>query len=293
MEKHKLKRFAVVGGDLRQISLANHLAQSGFSVTALGFDDSSPFSPLVTVAQHPHCLSSMDVVIFPLPVTSEPNIVNAPFFQEPLPLDQCLRRIPHKAAVFGGKISPQEAAVAQGLGLAMEDYLHREEMAVLNAVPTAEGAIELAMNELPVTLWRSRCLITGFGRVGKVLAPMLLALGAQVTVAARKEADLAWAKVIGCQTARLKNLAQAAKGQDVIYNTVPSLLFNEETLKHLEPSCLLIDLASKPGGVDMEAAKNLGIRTIWALSIPGKVAPITAADIIKDTILNMLEERSK
>ena len=73
----------------------------------------------------------------------------------------------------------------------------------------------------------------------------------------------------------------------------PSLLFNEETLKYLEPSCLLIDLASKPGGVDMEAAKNLGIRTIWALSIPGKVAPITAADIIKDTILNMLEERSK
>lgn len=293
MDKHKQKRFAVVGGDLRQISLANHLASSGFSVTALGFDESSPFSSQVTVACHPHCLSSMDVVIFPLPVTSAPNIVNTPFAQEPLLLDQCLRRIPHKATVFGGKVSPEDAAAAQGLGLSFADYLNREEMAVFNAVPTAEGALELTMSELPVTIWRSRCLITGFGRIGKVLAPMLISLGAKVTVAARKDADLAWARVVGCQTVRMEDLAGAVENQDVIYNTVPSLLFDESVLKRLDKSCLLIDLASKPGGVDMEMAQELGVRTIWVLSLPGKVAPITAADIIKDTILNMLEERSK
>ena len=51
-----------------------------------------------------------------------------------------------------------------------------------------------------------------------------------------------------------------------------------------------MDLASKPGGVDMEAASRLGVRVIWALSLPGKVAPVTAGKIIRDTIYHILNE---
>ena len=52
----------------------------------------------------------------------------------------------------------------------------------------------------------------------------------------------------------------------------------------------MIDLASKPGGIDFDAARELGVNTIWALSLPGKVAPISAGQIICDTIHNILTE---
>ena len=61
-------------------------------------------------------------------------------------------------------------------------------------------------------------------------------------------------------------------------------------LEQLQPECLIIDLASRPGGVDFEAAGELGLKTIWALSLPGKVAPITAGGIIRDTVLHMMAD---
>ena len=45
-----------------------------------------------------------------------------------------------------------------------------------------------------------------------------------------------------------------------------------------------------PTGVDFAAAQQSGLNVIWALSLPGKVAPRTAGNIIKDTILNMIHE---
>ena len=136
-------------------------------------------------------------------------------------------------------------------------------MAVLNAVPTAEGAVNLAMNERASTLWESRCLVTGFGRCAKALALLLKGFGARVTVAARKQGDLAFARTLG---------------------------LHRPLLEQLQPECLIIDLASRPGGVDFEAAGELGLKTIWALSLPGKVAPITAGGIIRDTVLHMMAD---
>ncbi len=56
-------------------------------------------------------------------------------------------------------------------------------------------------------------------------------------------------------------------------------------MQYVKKECLLIDLASKPGGIDQEEAKKQDLKSIWALALPGKVAPVTTAKFIKDTIL--------
>jgi len=143
---------------------------------------------------------------------------------------------------------------------------------------------------MPITLHSSRCLITGYGRIGKVLARMLKGMGAYVCVEARKYADLAMIDSIGCEAVSLGELPLCVGSFDAIFNTVPAMLFDRDLLGRIDRKTLIIDLASKPGGVDFEAAKEMGIRVIWALSLPGKIAPVTSGAIIKDTIMNIMNE---
>jgi dipicolinate synthase subunit A len=181
-------------------------------------------------------------------------------------------------------------ALAKTRGLTICDYFAREELAIANAVPTAEGAIQLAMEHLPITIHGARVLVVGFGRVGRTTAQRFAALGAKVSVAARKYEQLAWAKAMGCGTEHLPHLSGWLCGYDLVVNTVPAQVLGRKELEDLKPDCLIIDLASKPGGVDLTAAGELGLTVIWALSLPGKVAPTTAGAAIKSTIYNMLRE---
>lgn len=284
-----IETFAVIGGDLRSAYLAGLLAADGYKVITSGFD-STDLPPCVTGCTNPaQAVTLADCVVLPLPVTTDGSTVNAPFSRMRIPLDQVLNGVTPGQILVGGQISDVVRKEAECRGLVISDYLRREELAVMNAVPTAEGAIQLAMEELPVTIQGARCLVTGFGRVAKTLARLLIALGAQVTVAARKCADLAWARSEGCSAIEISQLSKAGE-YDVIFNTVPVLLFDKAILKDMEKSTLLIDLASRPGGVDFNAAAELQIKTIWALSLPGRVAPKTAGKIIKETILNMIKE---
>ena len=159
-------------------------------------------------------------------------------------------------------------------------------------VPTAEGAVQIALEEMGVTLHGARALVLGYGRVGKLTAHRLAALGAQVTVAARACDALAWAAAYGHRAMRLADLDGALGEYDLVVNTVPARVLPRPLLAQLRENCLVIDLASKPGGVDFQGAAELGVRCVWALSLPGKVAPITAGAALRDTIYNMLGEIS-
>ena len=150
--------------------------------------------------------------------------------------------------------------------------------------------MQIAMEELPVTLHGARVLVLGFGRLGKLAAHRFAALGAKVTVAARKWADLAWAEAYGYAAEHIERLDGFLCGYDLVVNTVPVKVLTAGRLADLRPGCLVIDLASKPGGVDLDAAAQLGVRVIWALSLPGKVAPVTSGKIIRDTIYHILNE---
>ncbi len=286
--KHELNVW-VIGGDLRQAKLAELLQNDGHTVHTYGLER----APEAAWEGEP-CLTGVelaDCVVLPLPVTGDGAMLNAPLSKAVRPLTQVLDALRPGQIVCAGRVDGQTLAMARERGLILHDYFAREELAVANAVPTVEGAIQIALEELPITLHAARVLVIGYGRLGKLLAHRMNALGAKVSVAARKWADLAWAEAYGYGVEQTDRLEGWLCSYDLIVNTVPARVLGEERLAELESGCLVIDLASKPGGVDMEAARQLGVKVIWALSLPGKVAPVTAGKAILNTIYNILREQ--
>ncbi|MBQ7793146.1 MAG: dipicolinate synthase subunit DpsA [Clostridia bacterium] len=283
------KTISVIGGDLRALTLAGLLAEDGYSVRIFGFDKDIDTAGL-TKAKNMHDALMAEVIILPIPASSDNVTINAPYAKEQLLLDDFLAMIGATKLVLAGHIPPAVAVRFDREGIAYIDYYNREELMVKNAVPTAEGAIGIALSEMPVTLSGAEALVIGYGRIGKILTKLLTALGAKVTVSARRWGDLAWIEGSGARAVNTAKIADGIELYDVIFNTVPSLVLGENELAAMNKNTLIIDLASVPGGVDLETAKSLKRRVIWALSLPGKTAPISAGRIIKDTVKNILSE---
>lgn len=279
-------KFAVVGGDERSLKLSNLLQNDGHKVEIYGFNKILDVDNNLSLIQ---VTSDANIIIGPLPLTNDGETLNAPFSSKDIQLKELFESITSEQIFIGGKID-KDIYITKGVDVKIIDYFIREEMQVLNAVPTAEGAIQLAMENLPITICSSNTLVLGFGRIGKVLAKMLYGIGANTYVAVRKYSDIAWLKSYGYKPIPFKELDMYLPTMDVIFNTVPSEILSKQRLEKLNKECLTIDLASKPGGVDFKAAEELGARVIWALALPGKVAPITAAQVIKETVYNIIEE---
>ena len=160
----------------------------------------------------------------------------------------------------------------------------------MNAVSTIEGSLEIAMHETDTTIFGSNVLVIGFGRLGKVAANRFAAMGGNVTVTARKKSDLAWINVGGYKAINTKDIHKYIGSYNIIINTVPHLVLGEKELARADKSVVIIDLASQPGGTDFEYAAKKGIKAIAALSLPGKVAPKSAAMVIFDTISGIIDE---
>jgi dipicolinate synthase subunit A len=284
------RKYTVVGGDLRNVKLAEAISADGSQVNIFGFGKAGFETVLVENKDLQDAIDDSEIVIGPLPCSNDNETLNAPFHPEKILMSEVFRTMKKNQLFIAGRISDKVAHLAKACNVYAIDILEREEMAVLNAIPTAEGAIQIAMEELPITLNGNKALVLGYGRIGKILSKMLLGLGAEVYVEARKYSDIAWIKANGLRPIYINELSQYLDRMDVIFNTIPSKILEADMLERLGPNCLVIDLASKPGGVDFDRAKNLGIKVIWALSLPGKVAPVTAANFIKQTIYNIIEE---
>ena len=146
------------------------------------------------------------------------------------------------------------------------------------------------MQEIPGIVAHSKMLIMGYGRIGKLLAHKLNGLGAQIWISARKPEDLAWIEAFGYSAVTYNEIDDCLHEFDVIFNTVPSLLLDEQRLQKIRKECVIIDLSSNPGGVDFVSAKNLGRNVIWALSLPGKYAPFTAGKMLARTLKIIMDE---
>ena len=273
-----IKRILIIGGDTRFDYLLSSLSDDGFLVSR--FDGSQPLKT---------ALKQCDAVVLGLPASVDDKTVNANVSDEPILIKDLFRLMGGNCLLLAGKMSDAIKAVADVFSVKWIDYFNRGEFELLNAVPTCEGAIQIAMEELPVTLHGSNAVITGYGRIGKLLARDLQMLGANVTVCARSAAARATAKTEGIHAVDFSMLPVVAETATVIFNTVPTLVIGRETLCAAK-NALIIDLASKPGGVDIASAKDVGTKVIWALGLPGKVAPVTAGNIIKETIYNIFSE---
>ena len=281
------KTVSIIGGDLRQLTVARLLKNAGFSVKLYGWCEemSSDFE----LCESKDLAVKSDILIFPMPMCVGNNI-NAPFSEKELELDDVLNNIPSKTVVLGGKIPKNVVESLEKQKITYSDYLNREELAVKNALATAEGALEIAMRETPITIHNSKCVVTGYGRIAKILSKMLRNLGAKTTVAARRVEVRAEAEIDGFNAVDISKLKDECMTADIIFNTVPALLFDEDVLSAIDKKSILIDLASKPGGVDFDKAKKTNVNVIWALSLPGKVAPVTSGKIIFETVMNILNE---
>ncbi len=283
-------KFALVGGDMRQARLAAMLARDGHQVFVSFMEKAGDIEGAEAVGLE-KALAEADCVILPLPALDGTGMINTPLSAGRIAPGELLGLLREDVPVFGGRLSEAFLKAAEECRIHAEDYFLREELMVANAAATAEGAVQIAMEETPAMLCGSRVLVLGYGRIGKLLSHKLKAMGASVTVSARKPADLAWIKANGCAAAETDKIEPLLAKQDVVFNTVPAPVMDRRRLSLLKKGCLCIDLASRPGGTDFEAAAELGVKVIWALSLPGEVAPVSSGAAIRDTVYNLLAER--
>ncbi len=282
-------KIAVLGGDDRSIKLGSLLQEDGHDINLFGFDKLE--NNLLKISENLDlAIRGTEIIIGPLPCSRDNLFLETPLYSEKIKMEEIFKNMVPNQIFIAGKISKEVSNIANSYNIINIDYLKREEMAVLNSIPTAEGAIQVAMENTEITLHGSNVMILGFGRIGKVLAKMLQGLGANVYVEARSYADLAWISSYGYMTVHLNDIKDYLHEMDVVFNTIPFMILNEEMLLKLKKECLVVDLASNPGGVDFEKSKELGVKTVWALALPGKVAPMTAAEIMKNTIYNIIGE---
>ena len=282
----RAKNIWVAGGDPRQAALAALLADDGHSVHSYALERGAGM----------RCEKSLegadlaDCVVLPLPAAGPDGKLNAPLSAQEHELTEVLDALRPGQLVCAGMVGDELRKLAEERELELRDYFAREELAVMNAIPTAEGAIQIAMEELPITLHDARVLVVGFGRLGRALGPRLRALGAKVWVSARRYEQRAAAEGLGLGSEGMDHLSDWLCSYDLVFNTVPAPVLGVEELAALKEGALVIDLASRPGGVNLDAAAALGVRVIWALSLPGKVAPVTSGRYIKDTVYHIMEE---
>ena len=285
--------FSIIGGDLRTIKLAKMLANEGNKIYTYGLEKAEELkdnSNIIFTEKISKAIpKDVEVVIGPIPFTSNGVNINAPFGEKEISIREMIHYLEGKILI-AGSISPEIYDMSNDDYIEIIDIMKREELAVLNTISTAEGAIEIAISNTNKIVHGSEVLILGFGRIGKVLARKMAGLSAKVTCAARKDEDLAWIRAYGHKETNINALGENLSQYDIILNTVPHLVLNKERLQYVKKDALLIDLASNPGGIDKKEAKELNLKLVWALALPGKVAPVTTAEFIKDTIYNILKE---
>lgn len=281
---------AVLGGDTRELILAGRLADAGARVKVVGLpvDEGRGFDVCPDI---PAALEGVQAVILPVPGINDRGELYSAFSGRPLTLsgDQ-LSVLPVGAPVLVGVARKALAEMVSGCGLRLVEVMKLDEVAILNSIPSAEGAIQMAMENSDITIHGSRSLVLGLGRTGMTLARILAALGSRTTVVARKAAVRARAFEMGLDAVDFSSFENEAAGADFLFNTVPAMVLDRRVLARLSPAALIIDLASSPGGTDFKEAERLGIKAILAPGLPGKVAPRTAGEILAAVVPRILVE---
>ncbi len=273
-----------MGGDMRMLYCGEALRERGYDTSLYGFDTYETSLPFA------EAINDATTLIFPIPMMKG-EALNLPFSDERITFTALISLLPSVSGVkaFGGMIPEEIRAALKEKGYEVTDLCENETFNYLNAIPTAEGALSLAISHTKKTLFGSNSVVIGYGRIGRVLSRDLKALGANVTVIARKEKDRAEAESEGLRARDYRYLSSACALSDIIFNTVPSTVLTDDSLSKIPKDTPIIELASKPGGVDTVASLKYGTKVISAQSLPGRVAPISAGEIIARCVRSTIE----
>ena len=261
-----MKKITVIGGVKRLKIAEKQLTEKGFSVDTVGLYDNDSGN-----------IADGDVLLLPVPTTKDGETVFAPFAKRKIFLEEIADKADNRLFLTCNYDFKGKNCV---------DYGKLDSYSLLNAIPTAEGAIKLAIENTSFTLWQSRVLVIGYGRVGKVLADRLKGLGAYVTVSARKPSDFALIKALGYNAVETRTVSDSLSDYDIVFNTVDVKVIDERAFENCSVK-LLIDLSSK-GGFDLAAARDCGIPALTAPGLPGLCAPLTAGKILAETVTEIL-----
>ncbi len=295
------KIVALLGGDRRELLVAPALLEAGFALRTFGLPTAELPPAAKACASLTEAVQGADLLLLPLPGVRENGRLHTAFLPPPLVTTSDLAGAVAGTPLMVGVASNYLRGLCQALQLPLYEIAEADEVAVPNAIPTAEGALQLAMQQLPVTIHGLPALVLGFGRVGAALAERLRALGADVLVANRGEERLQMARRQGYAACEWAELPAELGRFAAVFNTVPALVLPEKLLLAMQPGALIIDLASGSGGSDFAAAEKLGLAAVHALSLPGKVAPQTAGELlaraypqlIRRVLASEQEERSE
>jgi dipicolinate synthase subunit A len=280
----------VVGGDRREVVLCVALAREGARVRAVGYPDLPELAGVTRVRTVSEAVDGAQAILAPMSNTDERGRIRSVL--EPgveLYLDEAgLSGVRPGTPLLLGYARPIVRELARKLDLRLVELGEQDDLAILNSIPTAEGALLLAFQEMPITVHGSTCFVLGFGRCGMTLGRDLHALGARTAVFARDPAQLARAEEMGLLPHPLGELAERAGEVDCVFNTIPAPVLTREVLAAMRRSALVVDLASPPGGTDFAAAGELGIKALLAPGLPGKVAPQTAGEILARTVPDLI-----
>ncbi|MBR4889477.1 MAG: dipicolinate synthase [Clostridia bacterium] len=276
--------IALLGGDARMLYCAGMLEETGSTVHLFGFENEPAVRRDCVSAEE--AVARARVVLLPMPVSRDREHLLAPLARQPVELSDRLAELLQGRLVFCGMVQnlPETAAWKK---LPVIDYYKDEELLAENARITAEAALFEAMKALPGTLYDARCLVAGFGRIGKALAAMLRGLGARVTVAARKPEDRVLARALGAETTPFTPQLPAC---EVVFNTVPQPVFTGAVPLPAETK-LYIELASRPGL--LPEGNTAGAEVIAAASLPGKYAPRAAGRAIAAVLQRCIHAERK
>ena len=280
----------VLGGDGREVECVRQLLAEGATVRTCGLpegdgiEEASAYSTVAEAVQGTH------IIICPVPLPQPDGAIFSPHSADKLYVDAgSLSEAVHGGVLVTGRAGPQMQEASEKHGLKLREYEQDEELMVLRAPAIAEGAIRIAIEHTEVTLHDNPCLIVGFGKIGPALARTLAGIGARVTVAARNPLQRAKAWEMGCTAVPLNQLTASAGRARVIFNIAPARLLDRAVLESLDTQTLLIDLAAPPGGIDFDAARELGLTAIWGRGLGGR-APRTVGQAQWKGIKAILEE---
>lgn len=285
-------RFAVLGGDRRSAILSRMLLQDGHKLSTFALEKAELPEEIPRAGCLQSAVYGADCVVLPVPA-ERGGLLNSPLSSEVLPMKELVASLWKGQILCGGKLSDGSCLAAVRAGLQVQDIMDRPDFVIGNAALTAEGAVEKLIAGSEKSLWSSEVLICGWGRIGKILALRLKAFGADVSVCARRSAHRAQAEVFGIRGLQYSELEGRAGEFDFIVNTVPEQVITKAALCCCRSDCLLLELASPPGGFDKNLAENIGLKVVTAPGLPGKCAPYTGALLMKKAIYDAIKEQEE
>ncbi len=280
----------MIGGDTRYVEIIRLLSQLKARIFLVGFHQLTLENGSVQrVSIEETDQSQFDAIILPITGISRDGKMTSYFSDKPICIaPDFFQSLKDSCQIFSGVRTEFLTDLEKEQNLSITYLFEKDEVAIRNAIPTAEGLLLLTIQNTDVTIHGARVLILGFGRLGQTLARVYHHLGSKVTVVAREAANRARAKEIGVEAVSMDDMITMLPEADICINTIPAQILTEERLYHFKHHVLLIDAASRPGGVDLNYAEQRGLQIMLAPSLPGLVAPKTAGKILAESIIDQL-----